>query len=137
MSTTTAPPWEGYDEATAKQIADHLDANPEVAHLILAYETAHKKRVTVTEAAEAHIAKAQTTEPTYEVARVLHDRRILAEYRPEVLAGAFADAGLADEDLITIPEVNSLVDAFLDRPAESEEDTGEQADDDTDDDSKE
>lgn len=125
MTTTAASPWEGYDDQSATAVVAKLHEQPDLAQLVLAYERDNKDRVTVTQAAERVAGESAASEPTYEVKRILSDRRILAGLRPEVVAGALADAELADEDTVTLGEVEAMVEKFLQRPVDTEEPTDE------------
>jgi hypothetical protein len=51
---TATPPWPGYDDASAEEIVDRLDSDH--AGAVRDYESRHKRRVTVLEAAQRELS---------------------------------------------------------------------------------
>jgi hypothetical protein len=76
--------------------------------------------------APAPAAKAEPRVRRYEASRLLSDTSILEVGRPR-LAGAFADAGVADDDMLTLDEALGIVQSFEERPEITDDDPSEEA----------
>jgi hypothetical protein len=111
-------PWDGYDEQTAEEIAEHLkDVAPDTAAAVRTYEAANKSRSSVMKAVATVEAGVTYDDSTYRPEQLIQNASVLVGQPAYIVETALRTLA-PEKDFLTSDEARQLCADFLKIPVE-------------------